>query len=200
MTSEEQTVEIDAAASPRHLQWPDLCANCGGAPAERLPVTKVFERRNRFRTRSADDPLKFAVTRMNVPFCASCASRHRHLAVAPSLLRHVGSFLPTIFLVPAAISAAGTWLFFHPLVLEAAGGTVAVGPNSKQFAFLAFVGLWSAFFVWFNTRRFRVAPPTEITRAFDFDHQRGNVFSRRRRTYRLRNRAFAEAFRAANPP
>lgn len=189
---------VELPGRPGDLRWPDLCANCGAAAAERLPIAKAFVRRRLFTTRRADDPFRFAVVRFDVPFCGSCASRHHQLAVPLSPVRRVLTFLPSLYVIPVVLSAVGIWLFFDPFVLHAGQADLTIAPNPKQFAFLVFVLVLCGAILWYATRRRRLPPQTEITRAFDFDDWRGNVFSGRMRTYRIRSEAFASAFRTLN--
>lgn len=60
------------------------------------------------------------------------------------------------------------------------------------------LGLASGWAAWRLSRRYRVRDPSSVTGTFDYSDGTSSRFERERRTYRLANRAFGEAFTAVN--
>jgi len=82
--------------------------------------------------------------------------------------------------------------------LHGGGADITMKLTLEQVGFLVLAMLWCGWIAWYCTRRLRMPPQTEITRAFDFDDWKGDFFIGRQRTYRIRSEAFANAFRALN--
>ena len=189
---------VHLSAWRRQLRWPELCANCGRAAAERIPVAKAFARSYLVTTRRVNDPFKFSVPHFDVPFCAACASRHRQLAVPQSPIRHLLSYVSSVYALGVIMAGIGIGLYFFPIELHGGGADLTMRLNLPQVGFLVCALLWCAWIGWYCTRRLRMPPQTEITRAFDFDDWKGDFFTGRQRTYRIRSEAFADAFRDLN--
>jgi len=194
----ENLHRVELSGPLKTLAWPDLCPRCGSPAAERIRVEKVFERVTMRRIRDADDPTKYAVARVDVPFCAGCATEHRACAGTLSGWQRITSWMASIFVIPVAGSLVGIALFFWPLVLHAGAGAIVIRPTLPQLGFLAFLLPWSAWMLWLVTRRLRVPAPTRVATAFDFSDNLGGIFGRRRRVYAILDPAFFEAFRRAN--
>jgi hypothetical protein len=189
---------VHLSSWPRQLRWPELCANCGAPAAERIPIAKAFARTYVITTRRVDDPFKFSVPHFDVPFCGTCASRHRQLAVTVSPIRHALSYVSSIYTLGVIISAIGIGLYFFPIELHGGGADITMKLTLEQVGFLVLAMRWCGWIAWYCTRRLRMPPQTEITRAFDFDDWKVDFFTGRQRTYRIRSEAFANAFRALN--
>jgi hypothetical protein len=175
--------------SHRRVSWPPLCPACGAPAASHLEVAKIFGRRTRHAGRGH---YRFIV-RMQVPFCQTCAERHRQLLVpVPSL---VGSFFRTpaiLSLVGAVAVAIILWNVF----LQDVDG---ISSQARWYALGGIVLLvgFGMVVTAREARYLRVPPLTEVARACDFSDNLGFPFGRRR-LYAIRNAAFADAFTRAN--
>jgi hypothetical protein len=151
---------------------------------------RAYARRHR-RTR------RFIVARVRIPFCARCVEGHRQLVAAPTTAQRIGSYIAT----PAIISLIGSLgfaLFTLKLLLETPPADAGWPVVATVFGFFALVAVGSAVAIVRETRRFRVAPQTEITRACDFSDNLGNVAAGTRHAYTIKDPDFARAFAAAN--
>lgn len=175
--------------SHRTLVWPPLCPACGAAASTRINVAKIFGRRSEYGSHSS---YRFIV-RIPIPFCGSCAERHRQVVKpVPSV---IGSFFRTPALL-SFIGAAAVAAILSSIFLQGGEG---VSPGARLYAFsgiVLLVGL-GIFLTAREARFLRVPPLTEITSACDFSDNVGFPFGRRR-FYAIRNPAFAEAFSRAN--
>ncbi len=170
------------------ISWPSLCPNCGQPASERLSIQKVFRRKNRHRA------WRYVVTRIDVAFCAGCAARHRALVEPPGRLDGWVTLLMLIPLVGACLLAA---LVFRPAIQmmnDPSGRWLALG----IFAFLATAAGASIVGAWRANRPYRVPKSTEVSSAFDYSDDLGNVFVGKRRVFAIRSGAFADALTAAN--
>jgi hypothetical protein len=79
-------------------------------------------------------------------------------------------------------------------VLGPAENRIVVTPNSKQLLFFVVIGVVTGFLAWYSTRRFRMPPDSEVSRAFDFTETPRYFWQTMERTYRLRNDTFGAAF------
>ena len=178
---------IPLIGSHRRVTWPALCPACGAPAATHIDVAKTFGRRGRH-----SGPYRYIV-RMRIPFCQSCADRHRRLVKpVPSL---IGSFFRTpalLSFIGAIAVAAILWTIF----IQGGEGISAGARLYALFGIVSLVGLGVALTA-SDARFLRVPPLTEITRACDFSDNVGFPFGRRR-FYAIRNPAFAQAFTAAN--
>ena len=170
------------------ISWPSLCPNCGQPASERLSIQKVFRRKNRHRA------WRYVVTRIDVAFCAGCAARHRARRGAAGPLRRMGH-------APHADSARrrlppGRPRFStrDPDDERSSGRWLALG----IFAFLATTAGASIVGAWRANRPYRVPKSTEVSSAFDYSDDLGNVFVGKRRVFAIRSGAFADALTAAN--
>ena len=189
---------VELAGSTRQLRWPPLCPGCGGAASERLPITKVFLRDWRRRRKDVDDVTLSAFRTIHVPFCGACASRHRGLLQRISVVRRILSCFTTIQIVPLAIAIFAVLLYVFPWLLGSAAAIVARPTRPPQAAGLAAFAALFAAVAWYQTRRTRIPPQTDVTTTFDFSDNLGNVVRGEHRIYAMSNARFAEAFKAAN--
>ena len=177
---------------PRAIAWPPLCPNCGNPTAERLRIEKVFRRKTRRR------PWRYLIAALDVPFCAACAARHRQLVEPPRPLDGWLAVLKSPLLIPLAGACILGAILFRPVIIEGSsdpgGRWVALG----LYGFLALAAIASIIGAWRGNRPYRVPRSTEISRAFDYSDNLGNVVTGERRVYAIRNPAFADAFTAAN--
>ena len=112
------------------MSWPSLCPNCGQMASDRLPIQKVFRRKTR-RT-----PWRYYVTRIEVPFCAGCAARHRALVEPTRPLDGWLAVFKSPLLIPLVGSCLMGALVFRPL-LEMMNDPTGRWIASGIFAFLA---------------------------------------------------------------
>ena len=66
---------LEVRGWPRSLSWPDVCANCGSPTGQRLRLRKAYFYRGP--RRPVMDFPGYRVVAADVPYCASCVSRHR---------------------------------------------------------------------------------------------------------------------------
>jgi hypothetical protein len=177
------------------LEWPAICANCGMDTHDRLTVRKVFGR-PRSNVRSPGSYQKQVITSAQLPYCGSCAARHRELTPPRSLLGDLWSML-----WPVLIPMAGAGWFFmltFRIWLET--------PPSDSFskyawglpAFFGGIVLWCVVIAWYSSRALRVEKQSEVTKACDFSDDVSWLWERERRIYAMRNERFARAFAGAN--
>lgn len=184
---------LELTGVPAALAMPEICANCGAAAGERVPVRKTF-----LRTPS-DDPSYHVISGALVPFCGDC--RRRHLAEVksvPLLSRilmcfHSGSMIAAVFNAAAAVFCLVTLL---PKMLS--GDLADLFFFGGLTGFFAMVSYFMAKSAWNQTEHRAVPPLTSITSAFDFSDDRSDVFDAQRYVYTLRHAGFAEAFGALN--
>ena len=152
-----------------------------------------------FRRDAGDDGVNYVVSAAQVPFCPLCIARHQVevLTVSP-LQRMLLCFRQPIIISALAMGAMA--LFLAPQALEAVlggndvGGLLFLG-IVLLFGLIAAASGYAAFRL---SRRHAVVPLTSVTSAFDYTDDQSELFDGERRTYRLRNPTFAEAFRYAN--
>jgi hypothetical protein len=183
---------VELRGALRRIAWPALCPNCGAPAHERIHVRKVFRRVGGHRT----GPALYPIAGADIPFCAECARSHRAAAPGMTPLEYALSHLRTPAVV-ALLGASVAALFTLKLALGAAPGEART-LGLAIFGFFALAWVASAVEVCRQTRRFRVPPPTTVTRACDFSDDLGNLFEGERRVYAIRDPAFAEALVAAN--
>jgi hypothetical protein len=182
------------------VRWPNVCIACGAVSAERVPVTRVFDRDWRFTpvTRSPDEFRIITVQTVHAPVCAACASRHHREALPIGTLRAVLSGLATAWTVPLLIAVLPVLLYVFPELL---GEPMPILPATRTIGQAAVFALVAAAFgltAWYQTRPRRVTPPTSVTAAFDFSDNLAGIGRPQRRVYGMENGVFAQAFRAAN--
>jgi len=168
-----------------------MCANCGNATSESLPVAKVFRRVDES-GKSASD--RFAIARASVPFCPPCTARHQHEVRVTTPAQRFGMLwrgrnsrsglglggIALLIVFMATRSVSGSWLMW---------GIAAF------FAGLSALCIWAGYY---ETEYLAIPPPTSVTSAFDLTDNRAGLLEREHRTLFLRNPLFAEAFRARN--
>jgi hypothetical protein len=186
---------LEIRGSPQSVTWPHLCANCGDGSSERLRIRKAFYRHGR--GRHYPGFLGYRIVSADVPFCASCAARHRETLPRPSWLRRYRTFL----LNPAHIATIGClalmWMT-RPDVMELPLDRDALMSDWGLSAIGAIGAAWTIGVVWMMTRPDRFEPRTEVSLACDVSHDVSQFFERRRYIYGFRNKAFADAFERAN--
>lgn len=182
---------IELTGHPRDLAWPALCPRCGAPAHERIAVAKVFVRRHE-RARE-----NYLVTTARIPFCDGCAALHRQQAASLSPARRALTYVASpmvIAVLGAAIAAVG--------VFRAVGGASLADPAARIPLLLAVglaaVAVAGALALVWSTRRLRVPPQTEVTRACDFSDAIGSLLTGSYRVYAIRDRGFAEALAALN--
>jgi hypothetical protein len=186
---------IPLLGSPRTLVWPEICPNCGAPASEQIPVCKIFRRTE---GSPNDRFIRYLITRVDIPFCAACAERHRQSARMPTRSEAWLSYLRSPAIIALVAAAGFAILLFRPLLIETRGDASAGRVGLALFGLLVLAAMASVIFAWRETRFLRVPGQTEITRACDFSDNLGNVIVGERRVYAIRNAAFAEAFATAN--
>jgi hypothetical protein len=188
---------LEVHGRPRSLMWPDVCANCGGPATEHILVRRAFYRHGRGRRYPGF--FGYRVVSAGVPFCQSCAARHRETLPRISWLRRYRWFVFN----PAHIATIGCAVLLAvvlPSVLEmpltSTGGRVAWG----LIGVLVFGIVWTIGITWWMTRPDRFEPRTDITSACGVSHDVSQFFEGRRHIYAFRNQSFAAAFERANQP
>jgi hypothetical protein len=191
---------VTLAGSPDALRWPDVCACCGAASAERLPVTRVFNRDWRFSpaARSADAFRIISVRTLAVPFCAACVSRHRQEVRSVGPLGVILSVFATAFVIPSILAVLAVVLYVFPALLGSGGALISVPATADRAAVFVMAAVGFGAVVWYQTRPRRVTPPTAVTSAFDFSDNLAGLFRPEYRVYGMENERFAQAFRDAN--
>ena len=180
---------VGLIGSHRGVGWPPLCPACGAPASTEIEVAKIFGRRARHSGRG----YYRYIVRMRIPFCQSCADRHRQL-VAP-----VPSAFGSFFRTPALLSFIGAAAVGAILAMIFLQGGEGVSEGARLYALAGIVLLvGTGFVITAREARFlRVPALTEITRSCDFSDNLGYPFGRRR-LYAIRNGAFAAAFTRAN--
>ena len=180
---------VELRGAPSRLSWPGLCANCGSPADERVAVTKVFDR-----ALSKGDADGYRIVTVRVPFCAACALRHSQLSPTMTASERMASYFRHPFVLAPALPG-GAAVFALWLAIEDA-------PDARSLiellvaAVFALIAMGIMVGLRRQTAHLRVRPQTEITRACDFSDDVGTW--RQRRIYSIRNKAFADAFIAAN--
>jgi hypothetical protein len=179
--------------SPSALSFPPLCPNCGNSASAEIEYAKVFQRVH------SDAPTEHIVTSVRVPICGQCAAVHHEQAAPPNRLSRVlssfatGEMLGAVF--PAMAALFVVYLTLKELVkgrFDAAAIFIAVA------AFFAVIAWSQRRHVWRATEHLRVAPPTEMTKAFDFSDDIAPAFESPRFVCTMRNERFATDFIAFN--
>ena len=178
------------------IAWPPNCANCGEPTHERVNVPKVFLR-PRYRSRRRRGTSRYHVTAAEIPYCATCAARHRDLTPRRSATRNALGIIFTPLLIPIVGS-----IIMGSIALRAVLGVSPEAPYARLAwglpgLFLA-ICLWSIYCAWEMTRADRVEKQSDITLACDFSDDVSWFFERERRIYALRNETFAKALADAN--
>lgn len=191
---------VELSGRLRSLAFPQRCANCGAATAERLHIRKVFSRSaGRLRRMSASTYPGYRIDSADVPYCPACIARDareresvasRWRARLPSFVLQSVPALPCLGFAVFLLRTTGAPMhagdaadgFEHALVLLFGGSGLALIARA----------LW-------ETRRYMVPNQTSITVAFDFGPDVSDLLDPgERRIYAMRDAAFAEAFMALN--
>ncbi|MGH3714789.1 MAG: hypothetical protein ACRDT4_15200 [Micromonosporaceae bacterium] len=190
---EAGTRQLAIRGDPGRLAYPDICANCGAATRERLLVEKVFHRSY------IHEPSFSVVYGVGVPFCPTCAGRHRTELPQTSPVLRLLTLLRTPLMITSGAFTLFTFLLLPDVLRRVTGdnprSALLLGAFTAGFALIAALALMRA---WSVTRAYRVPEPTSITGAFDFDDDEADTFEREWHTYRLANPVFAAAFATAN--
>ncbi len=177
------------------IDWPHICASCGTDTHERLTVRKVFGR-PRSHLRHSGSFSRQVIHCAQIPYCTSCAARHRALTPPRNLLVDLWRMLWPV-LIPMAGSG---WLFILTLRIEL--GVPSGDPYSKYAwglpALFAGIFVWCIVIAWYSSRALRVEKQSDVTRSCDYSDDVSWVWERERRIYALRNERFAQAFAVAN--
>ena len=191
--------QLELRGSPGSLTWPSICAYCGEGASGHVRAPKVFLRPRTHGRRNYSTPFRRTIiTKVDIPFCASCIERHEATVQRPSLASKVLRTLLTPMLIPMFGS-----LFFGQLTLRIAldmkpgdqGPWVPWGLTGL----FAFGFLWSLAGAWGATRSSRIEKQTEVTKACDFSDDISDMFGGERHIYTVRDRGFAESLAALNP-
>jgi hypothetical protein len=186
-------VIVELRGAPKTLVWPPICANCGAGASERIRIHRAFYRRARWGRGGPHAPSYDTVT-ADLPFCHTCAQRHRTEVRRVSTFRRWRSFIVN----PVHIATIGVTIMFLKMDvswrdLQGLGPKGLWVASTPVLALLIAIGL--AF--WY-TRPDRFEPRSEITKACDVSKNVSLEFGAKRHMYSLRNKAFADAFIAAN--
>ena len=186
--------KIEVRGRPPSVTWPDVCANCAAGASERIRIRRAFYRRGR---RRYSGFAGYRVVSAHVPFCGSCAARHRQTIPHRSWFQRYRWFV----LNPAHIATIGmiwllsvAWPSVRETPMDSSGGTVAWGLAGVLVAGI----VWTIAITWWMSRPDRFEPPSEVTSACAISHNVGQFFEGPRHLYGFRNQAFADAFGRAN--
>jgi hypothetical protein len=189
---------LELRGAPSALSWPRICANCGTLASEQITVRKVFGRRRptRFGRRSSSGLIDFRIVPAPVPFCLTCANQHR-ATVVPRAFNLVADFIFSWAIIPVVGSSIIAYSIFQTVK------SMSLADPAGRFGWTLFavmigaivwcVGLW-----WRVSAPDRVEHQTDVTLACDFSRDVSEMFERERHIYAMRNKAFADAFAAAN--
>lgn len=179
--------------SPSSLSFPRLCPNCGDPASSEIEYAKVFRRVH------TDAPTEHIVTSVRVPICSRCAAAHHQQAAPPSQLSKVLSSFATGEMLGAVLPAMAALFVFYLALKELVKGRFdAFGIFVVVGAFFALIAWSQRRHVWRTTDHLRVAPPTEMTKAFDFSDNIAPAFESPRFICTMRDERFAEAFSTLN--
>jgi hypothetical protein len=183
---------VKLAGPTGDLRYPSLCPNCGAAASEPLTIGKVFRDSG-----SSDTPVTHVVVEARPLFCRPCADRHRAETIRPTASDILRTALFSEAMIPAFCSLAAGLFLLHIASTIRGGLTIVLVPVGMAIFFLLIAySSWRG--AWSGTRWKRVPAQTDTSRAFDFGHDESGLYQTVARTYAFRNRAYAEAFAAAN--
>lgn len=186
---------VEMRGTPRSLTWPDVCANCGTVAAERICVQRAFYRRRR-RGRYPGF-FGYRVVAADVPFCRTCAARHRDAVPQASWFRRYRWFV----LNPAHLATVGFAILLWMLLSDRREALLSTSSTVRGWLIgvAAFGILWTIAITWWMSRPDRFEPPSEVTAACSISRDVGQFYERSRHVYGFRNQGFADAFTRANP-
>jgi hypothetical protein len=186
---------VELRGAPKTLTWPPICANCGGSASERIRVQKAFYRFARWGRGYNNAPAYKTVT-AEIPFCYACAELHRAEARRVSAFRRWRSFIFS----PVHIATIGFAIIYIKMDLSWKD-FYGLGPKGLWVASTPVLALLFAIgLAFWYTRPDRFEPRSDMTNACacDFSKNVSMEFGRKRHIYSIRNKAFADAFIAAN--
>jgi hypothetical protein len=173
------------------LEFPELCPACGSKATAVLEIRKVFL------NKEGDDP-RHVLAEVRVPFCASCIAQHEQEAAQQLRLRAFR--FPKIFDL-ALVSIWGViGVFFLYVAVRVSGGEGALPALILTYTGIACLVFWvlatrgACRVPWYE----RVPPQTSVTISFDFGDEKFEPLERSRRSYAIRDAAFAEGFATLN--
>ena len=188
--------QLELSGAPRSLAWPSICANCAEPASERITVRKVF-RRPRTPSVRRRGMIRHTIAAAKIPFCATCAERHRDITPRKGFVGNLFSVLLTPLIIPIVGS-----IVLGVISLRVVLDIDPALPNARLAwgvpALMLFICVWSIVAAWRSTQPGRVDPQSEVTRACDFSDDVSRFLERERRIYAMRNRVFAEALAEAN--
>ena len=179
--------------APDALAFPALCPHCGSPASGKLPCSKVFRRVN------SDAPNDYVVVSVAVPFCSACIGQHRAATPAATPLANIlssfstGDMLGAVF--PGLAAAFVVYLSLKDLVRGQVVRAITLLPIAAVFVAIAW---YQRRHVWRATEHLRVAPQSEVSRAFDFSDDMAPAFEPPRFVCTVRDARFAAAFEALN--
>ena len=167
--------------------FPELCPNCGKAAFGRIVVQKVFRQ-----AAAGDSVTTYVIQQAEVPYCDNCTTQHRQEQRLLTRPQRVMVSLATGLTV-SALGSGFMALLFLPAALRSMAQPglpwlLLIVNFFMLIAYSSFSGAWNQ-----NTYR-RIAPQTTVTLAFDFSKSYAPLWKAARRTYAMRNAAFAQAF------
>jgi hypothetical protein len=187
---------LELVGTLRALTWPSVCASCGAGTGDLLTVRKAF-RRPKVASSRRHGVTRMKIVAAQIPYCPSCAERHRALTPPRSATRD----LLRLFINPMIIALLGSGYFFV-LTLRIALGTPADDQNLKYVwgmpALFAGICLWTLAITWWDGRVERMEKQSDVTRACDFSDDVSWFWERERRIYAMQNQSFAQALADAN--
>jgi hypothetical protein len=187
---------LELRGKPNELAWPAMCANCGEPSSERVTVKKAF-RNWQGDEDGSNGIIGYTIVAARIPLCAACAGQHYRSVKRVSPTQALSTFLFT----PAHVSTVGFSVLLVAVVSILFRGRF---PEAGLRFGLGIIGvllfglLWSVVLAWLITRRHRLEPQTEMSRAVDFSEDLSDAFERARHIYSFRSFQFAQAFSLAN--
>ncbi len=189
----EHSHRFTLQGSPSSLSFPPLCPNCGNSASDSIEYAKVFRRVH------GDAPTEYVVTSVRVPICSGCAALHHQQAAPRSQLYKVLSSFATGDMLGAVLPAVAALFVVYLALKELIKGRFdALGIFVVVAAFFALIAWSQRRHVWQGTQHLRVAPATEMTKAFDFSDDIAPAFESPRFVCTMRDERFATAFGALN--
>ena len=185
---------VELSGSPGALSWPDLCPACGGPASEKLEVRKVFMRQSRS---SRGRGRHWVIPSARIPFCSSCADRHRAERPPLTPFGYFGTMLRTGYVLTLIASVVMGTILMRGL-LDGLDGQPIPEFALALMGFFALLIVGSVFAMWRDTERLRVPAQTDVTRSCDYSDDLAGPFQTQRRIWAVRDPRFFEAFREAN--
>lgn len=186
-----EAINVELAGPVSRIVLPDLCVYCGASPAQqRILMKKAFK--HWYRTDGTFKRWEF--TQVRVPFCATCAEKHRSQEVRLSSAARLLLLFQTWSAIPMLICAALAVRFAQLTVASPQGWLLPFAAAAVLTLFCAGLAVTG----WRNTRERAIPKPTEVSASFDFSEDRSLPLEPEHRAFALRNPRFAAAFAEAN--